>query len=262
MIDSGLRHADGVGGTIAATLHRVVAAFAVLGVIWIASSCGSSDEPVDVFAAASLVDAFGEIASVFTAESGIEVRLNFAGSSILREQILDGASVDVFASANPAVMEDAAAGRAGFGPRATMAVNELVLAVPADNPGNVNSVQDLADPGLFVGVCAASVPCGDLAHDYFDQAGVSASVDTFEPDVRFVVSRLIDEELDAGMVYRSDVVATNGALTMIERADPPVVTSYPIAVVEPARDDAQAFVDFVLGDAGQAILERWGFVAP
>ncbi len=262
MIESGSRHADGVGGAIAGKLHRVVAALALLGAVWVASSCGSSDEPVDVFAAASLVDAFGEVATAFTEESGVEVRLNFAGSSILREQILDGASVDVFASANSVVMEAAAAGRAGFGPRATMAVNELVLAVPAGNARNVNSIQDLADPGLFVGVCAASVPCGDLAQDYFAQAGVTASVDTFDPDVRFVVSRLLDEELDAGMVYRSDVVATNGALTIVERAEPPIVTSYPIAVVEPADDDAQAFVDFVLGDAGQAILERWGFVAP
>ena len=222
-------------------------------------ACGSSDSSLDVFAAASLADAFDEIAAAFTESSGIEVRLNFAGSSTLREQILDGAAADVFASANPAVMEDAAQGRAGFGPRATMAVNELVVAVPAANPSNVTAVEDLADEDLFVGVCAASVPCGDLAATYFAQAGVNASIDTFEPDVRFVVSRLVDEELDAGMVYASDVFASQGQLVVVDQASPPVVTSYPIAVTDIDDPDAQAFVDFVLSASGQAILERWGF---
>ena len=243
-------------------LRRYLAAAVALVVACALAGCASSDDPVDVFAAASLADAFEDIAAEFTASSGIEVRLNFAGSSTLREQILDGAPVDVFASANELVMEDAALGRAGFGPRATMAVNELVLAVPAANPSNVTAVEDLADEDLFVGVCAESVPCGDLAQDYFRQAGVAASIDTFETDVRFVVSRLLDEELDAGMVYASDVTGSDGQLRIVERSNPAVITSYPIAVADVEDGDAQAFVDFVLGPSGRTILERWGFVAP
>ncbi len=226
------------------------------------AGCGSSDEPVDVFAAASLADAFEEMAREFRVASGIEVRLNFGGSSSLREQILDGASVDVFASANATIMEDAARARTGFGPRVTMAVNELVVAVPASNPANVTGVGDLAEADLFVGVCAAGVPCGDLAERYLAQSDVAAAIDTFEPDVRFVVSRLVDGELDAGLVYLSDVAASDGRLVLVDRADPPVVTSYPIAVVDQDRADAQAFVDFVVGPQGRAVLERWGFRTP
>lgn len=264
MIDSGSRHAGDVGGKTAATLRRRLAAATVCAaaVLLGLASCASSSDPVDVFAAASLSDAFEEIASDFTATSGIEVRLNLGGSSSLREQILDGAAVDVFASANEAVMEEAAQGRTGFGPRATMAVNEIVLAVPAANSGNVTAIEDLVDRELFVGVCAASVPCGDLAQRYFTQEGVAASIDTFEPDVRFLVSRLIDEELDAGMVYASDVAAADGALMIVDRAEPVVTTSYPIAVADVDNADAQAFVDFVTGPAGRAILQRWGFAAP
>lgn len=262
MIESALRHADGVGGKTAAVLRRCLAAAVALTVTCALAGCSSSDDPVDVFAAASLADAFEEIAAEFTALSGIDVRLNFGGSSTLREQILDGAAVDVFASANEIIMEDAALGRSGFGPRATMAVNELVLAVPAANPGNVTAVHDMADDDLFVGVCAASVPCGDLAQAYFAQARVDASVDTFEPDVRFVVARLVDEELDAGMVYASDVIGSDGQLRIVERAKPAVMTSYPIAVADLDDAGAQEFVDFVLGPSGRSILARWGFAAP
>ena len=73
------------------------------------------------------------------------------------------------------------------------------------------------------------------------------------------MSRLVDEELDAGMVYASDVEASDGQLVIVERAEPPVLTQYPIAVANPDSTDAQAFADFVLGEAGRAILQRWGF---
>lgn len=262
VIDSGSRHAGGVGGKTAARLRRFVAVVALFLSGLMLAACGTSEEPVEVFAAASLADAFEQMASDFTAATGVEVRVNLGGSSTLREQILDGASVDVFASANPAVMEDAASGRSGFGPRVTMAVNELVVVVPASNPANVTGVQDLANDELFVGVCAVAVPCGDLAERYLNQSGVTASIDTFEPDVRFVVSRLVDEELDAGMVYVSDVIASAGQLAIVEYADPAVVTSYPIAVADQDNVDAQAFVDFVMGADGQAILNAWGFLAP
>lgn len=265
VIDSAPRHAGGVGGRTAAALQRLVvvaAALLFLSALLLLSGCGSSEEPVDVFAAASLADAFDDIAAEFTAASGIDVRLNLGGSSSLREQILDGASVDVFASANEIVMEDVVAGRAGIGPRATMATNELVLAVPAANVANVTTVRDLVDDDLFVGVCAEAVPCGDLAQTYFHQVGVAPSIDTFEPDVRFVVSRLIDEELDAGMIYASDIIASDGQLSIVERANPAVTTSYPLAVADLDDHDAQAFVDFVLGPSGRRILERWGFATP
>ena len=156
-----------------------------------AAACGDDDETVRVFAAASLTDAFEEIAELYEAQRGVAVDVSFAGSSALREQILDGAPVDVFASANVAVMaavEDA--GRLD-GPPLAFASNELVLAAPVGNPGGVQGLTDLERDELIVGVCAAGVPCGDLAAALFEREGIEASIDTEEPNVKALLAKLV-----------------------------------------------------------------------
>lgn len=220
------------------------------------------DGTVAVFAAASLTDAFAEVGTAFEAANpGVTVELNFAGSSALREQILAGAPADVFASANASNM--AAVIDGGAASESTdFATNQLQIAVPAGNPGGITGLADFADADLLLGLCAAEVPCGQFALEALAEAGVTPSVDTNEPDVRSLLTKIEVGELDAGIVYRTDVRSAGDAVEGIDiPADENVVAAYPIAALTGSGnpDAAAAFVAFVLSDEGQAILGAYGF---
>jgi len=218
-----------------------------------------------VFAAASLTDAFEEAADAFEdANPGTSVELNFAASSALREQIVEGAPADVFASANGPNMD--AVVQAGEAEASEVfALNELEIVVPAGNEAGVSGLDDFAREELFIGLCAAEVPCGELGREVLASAGVEPAIDTDEPDVRALLAKVESGDLDAGLVYRTDVVAAGGDVEGIEVPDEHnVVAAYPIAVLarSEAPDVAEAFVAFVLAAAGQAILAAHGFDAP
>lgn len=226
--------------------------------------CGSDDDALTVFAASSLTDAFTDLADAFEAsDGGMPVELSFAGSTSLREQIIGGAPADVFASANLTVMDDAVGAGAVETP-VVFARNTLQIAVPIGNPGEVDGLDDFADDDLLLGLCAVEVPCGALADEALSGAGVDARPDTREPDVRALLTKIEGGELDAGIVYVTDVLESTG----VEGIDIPssldVVTDYPIAVVADTGrpDDAARFVAFVRSDAGRAILAEHGFLAP
>lgn len=225
-------------------------------------ACGSeADTTIDVFAAASLANALEDVVDAYELEHrDVQVRVNLAGSSALREQLRDGADADVFVSANQEIMAELVADGTVVGQPFVVATNTMVLAVPAGNPGQVSGLRDLEDASLFIGVCAAGVPCGDLATAMLDAAGVEAAVDTAESDAAALVRRLLDAELDAALVYASDVASSNGALqTVVDAAAP--AASYPIAAVNDSAE-ATRFVEFVRSDRGAAILRRWGFETP
>jgi molybdate transport system substrate-binding protein len=211
-----------------------------------------------VSAASSLTDVFTVIEVRFENQHpGVDVRLNLAGSSTLREQILGGAPVHVFASADPQNME--AVTELLVDPAATFATNRLVLAVPAGNPGGIGGIDDLARDDLLIGTCAPQVPCGRLAAAVIETAGVAPAIDTREPDVRSLVTKLEAGELDAGLVYLTDALRTPG----IEMVGDPFrpSTEYRIAVVDP-DEYARDFVAFVLSEEGRAILASHGFELP
>jgi molybdate transport system substrate-binding protein len=219
-----------------------------------------------VSAAASLTDAFGEIEVVFEeANPDVDVVLNLGPSSGLREQILEGAPADVFASANTSNMDQLAeAGEVAGEPR-VFVTNLLQIAVPAGNPGGVAGLEDFARDDLLIGLCAEDAPCGQFAREALDSAGVTPAIDTNEPDVRALLTKVEAGELDAGITYVTDVISTGG---MVEGVDIPdadnVLAEYPIAVLTNASNKAgaTAFVDFVLSDEGQAILREYGFASP
>ena len=237
---------------------------AVTAAVLLSNSCAQTDgETLDVFAAASLTNAFTELAENYEENTpAINIRLNFAGSSTLREQLVEGADADVFASASASIMDSLVGAGHVDGDPEVFAKNRLVLAVPAGNPGRLAGMADLSRAELFIGICADAVPCGELASAIVDEAGVEASIDTYEPNVRALVNRLIDGELDAGLVYASDVSAANGSLVVVPTAVSERLTSYPIVALSDDDRDAQAFVDFVTSDDGLAVLLDWGFVAP
>ena len=219
-----------------------------------------------VFAASSLTDAVTEIESSFERSNrDIDVLVSYAGSSALRGQIVEGAPAAVFAAASGPVMDQIVEAELNASTPKIFATNQLQIVVPAGNPGNVEGLQDLANPRLLVGLCAAGVPCGDSAREALSRAGVEPSVDSFEPDVRALLTKVEAGELDVGIVYTTDVRAASDGVTGIALpAEFNVLLSYPIATLVDAPDvgAAQRFVDFVLSDAGQSVLRGYGFGPP
>lgn len=229
-----------------------------------------------VFAAASLTDAFDEIARDFEAQNpGVTVVTNYGGSSGLATQLLEGGAADLFASANNAQMQRVIEAGAVVDEPQIFATNRLVVIVPGDNPGGVETLADLANPGLKLILAMVGVPVREytdqmiaaLAADPSSTAGyaeaVYANLISEEENVRQVVAKVALGEADAGVVYTSDVtpdVAPN--LGQIEVPDAyNVIAVYPIARLAdaPHPEVAAAFLDFVVGAEGQAILNRWGF---
>ncbi len=221
---------------------------------------GGPTGTVTVFAAASLTGVFTELGAQLEADDGLTVQFNFAGSSALATQLAQGAPADVFASADRAQMA-AVTDLAGAEPE-VFAGNVLQIAVPAGNPGGVTGLADLADPGRTVALCAPQVPCGAAAERLFDAAGLTAAPDTLEEDVRAALTKVELGEVDAALVYASDVASAGGAIEGIEFPEAEeAVNEYPICVLAaaPNPDAARAFVDLVLSDVGQAALEAAGF---
>lgn len=219
-----------------------------------------------VSAAASLTDAFIDVASAFEASNpGVDVAVNFGGSSALREQIIEGAPVDVFASANMSNMDKVVEAREVAGKPQIFATNLLQIAVPTGNPAGITGLQDFNRQELLIGLCAEAVPCGDFARQAFALAGVVPAVDTYEPDVRALITKIEVGELDAGITYVTDVASAGGSVAGVDiPIDQNVVAEYPIAALAnaPHGDIAEAFVAFVLSDVGEAILAEYGFSSP
>lgn len=219
------------------------------------AGCGGSDaDPtVTVFAAASLTDAFTDLGEAF---EGGSPTFNFGSSSSLREQVLAGAPADVFAPADPAQLEGI------DGEVAVFARNHLAIAVPAGNPGGVTGLADLARPELLVGLCAAEVPCGRYSRRALAKAGVDAAPDTEAPDVRALLTQVASGDLDAGLVYRTDVLAAGSEVEGIDLpASQDVLARYAIVLLgdEPG---ARAFVELVRSEEGRRILRRHGLEVP
>lgn len=234
-----------------------------------AGGAGSSDGELGgtltVFAAASLTDVFTDLGARFAADhSGVDVRFNFAGSSALATQLVQGAPADVFASANSAQL--AVVGDAGLAEDPQVfAANVLQIAVPAGNPAGVAGLADLARPELTIALCAPQVPCGAAAQDLLSAAGVTAAPDTLEEDVRAALTKVELGEVDAALVYRTDVAAAGNAAEGIDVPEAAqVVTDYPVAVLADAPNPAAAaaFVDLLRSAEGQQVLADAGFRTP
>ena len=239
---------------------------------------GTADEPstapepstdalageLTIFAAASLTTAFDDLAAGFEDEHpGVDVRpITYDGSSTLATQIVEGAPVDVFASADEATMGRVVEAGLASDPVA-FATNTLVLVMPAGNPGGVEGLADLADPDLTVVLCAPEVPCGAASQTLLDDAGVVASVDSVEQNVTAVLTKVAAGEADAGLVYVTDARATDAVEAIeVDGADA-VVNTYPIVALDDAADAevAAAFVAFVTSEDGRAVLAELGFGA-
>ena len=252
--------------------HLVLPSVALLFLAGCTSGATDPARTLTVFAAASLSDVFPELGERLEDRNpGLEVRFAFAGSATLAAQLVEGAAADVIAAADERQMqrlrdEDLVPSVEVF------AENSLVLAVPADDPrgaglpeGDPPPLSDLVDVDMTVAVCAPEVPCGAAAAEVLEAAGLSAAPDTYEDDVRAVLTKVQLGEVDAGLVYRSDVQsAGDTVLWFAFREAPQAVNRYPVGVLAAAAEPAaaQEFVDLVLSDEGQRLLADAGFLPP
>ena len=259
--------------------HSVWSGLAVSGAFLIAAcasdasrsedaSAAAAPETITVFAAASLTDAFTQIGEDFEAvNEGVTVEFNFGASSDLVDSITGGDALgvaDVFASADEANMDKLVDADDNESDPETFARNQAQIAVPAGNPAGIEGLDDFADDSRFIGLCAEDVPCGTYAREVLANAGVEPSIDTAEAKVTDVVAKVASGDLDAGIVYVTDVLANDDEVDGIEIADEFNVDAiYPIATVveSGASHTGTAFVDFVLSDAGQQVLRDFGFLA-
>ncbi len=236
----------------------------------------SDSDALIVFAASAFTEAFNELGAAFEARhAGMTVIFNYASSSQLATQLAEGAVADVFASANEKQMGVAvAAGRIKV-PTVAFATNRLALIVPADNPAGITSFEDLAMPGLRLVTAVPGAPIRDYTDLLFEQvaadpaygaafrAAVYANIVSEEQNVRQVVAKVALGEADAAFVYVTDI--TPDIANDVQQIEIPeafhVTATYLIGVVAdaPHPEQAQAFVEFVLSEEGQAILSRWGF---
>lgn len=240
-------------------------------VLLTASACGGqagagdakTTAAVNVFAAASLTEAFTQLGDAFTAaHPGVGVTLNFAGSNDLVAQIRQGAPADVFASADTVNMDQA--GDLVDDPKA-FAGNQLAIAVAPGNPESITELSDLSRPGLKVVLAAPEVPAGKYGREILDRAGVSVSPVSLEVSVKGVVTKIALGEADAGLVYVTDVTAAGGDIAGVDIPRPEnVIAAYPIATVTGSgnRTLAREFVDFALSREGRAVLADYGFLPP
>ena len=231
------------------------------------STPGEMEGEIIVSAAASLTEAFDELARMFEDDHpGVTVSPDYGPSSGLSDDLLEGKPGDVFASADEANMQKLVdGGTVDAAAPQVFARNRPEIAVPAGNPGGVQGLDDFARDELLVGLCAEDVPCGRFARTVLQNAGVVAAVDTNEVDVKALLGKIESDDLDVGLVYHSDVVAGGDDLEGIEiPADDNVIATYPIAALADSEnaDVAQAFVDFVASPGAVAVLEKYGFLAP
>ena len=219
-----------------------------------------------VSAAASLTDVFPVIAAAFQKRyPGTTVKFNFGGSSALVEQINAGAPADVLATASePTLWKAVAAG--SVGQPLLFAKNTMTIAVPPGNPAGVTSLQSLESPAVKTAICAPAVPCGAAAKALFALNGVTVRPVTQELDVRAVLGKVMADEVDAGIVYVTDVRAVGSKVTSVPiPAGRNVTTTYPIAKVTEAPNPtgAAAFVSYVrFSLSAQGILRAYGFAKP
>jgi molybdate transport system substrate-binding protein len=219
-----------------------------------------------VLAASSLTESFTTLGKTFESEHpGSKVTFSFAASSELASQIEGGAPADVFASASPATMQQVSDAGALAGDAVVFVRNSLEIAVPAGNPAKVTGLADFAKKPLTIALCAPEVPCGAAAAKVFEVATITPAPDTLEADVKATLAKVTLGEVDAALVYKTDVQSAGDKVEGIDFPEAAqAVNDYPMAVLSDSKDaaTAQAFVDLVRSAQGASVLTAAGFDVP
>ena len=251
--------------------------FSLLGITLFLIGCTTTNShqtnsEIIIFAASSLTNVFMELADEFeTRHPDTEVVLNFASSSQLAAQITEGAQADIFASANQIQMGNIVDAGLLQGQPQIFAHNGLAILVPMENPAQINSLADLANPKLTLILAAPATPIRtysdqviqNYANEAYTQA-VYANLASEEANVRQVVTKIALGEGDVGLAYTSDLTPDIREYVASIPIPPEnnITAKYPIAILNSSHNSelANLFVSFVLSDAGQEILSAWGFL--
>ena len=233
--------------------------FGVVLVAVLVAACGNDTakpRTITVFAAASLTNAFTAEAAAYERQSHVHVRFSFAGSQDLVAQLNEGAPADAVATADAATLGKLTVHLTGA--TAVFARNRLVIVTAPGNPKHIATAADLAKPGVVVVLAAPAVPAGKYAAKALQAAHVTVHPKSLEDNVRGVLTKVELGEADAGIVYVTDAKSAGTKVGTVALPTSPVAT-YPAAALD-AR--GQGFVDFLVSQAGQAILARFGFLPP
>jgi molybdate transport system substrate-binding protein len=239
---------------------------AVLATVPAGCTPASDEEQLTVLAAASLAESFDALAEVFEEQhAGVRVVASYDASSTLATQAAQGAPGDVLATADTATMQAAVDADAVEGEPVVFASNTLRLVVPAGNPAGIRDLGDLARPGVGYVMCAESVPCGELAGRLLEGEGIEVRPRSFEVDVKAVLTKVVLDEADAGLVYATDARAAGEDVETIDvPAAGDAATRYPVAVLAQSdqSDLAREWVDLLTSEQGQQVLAEAGFGSP
>jgi molybdate transport system substrate-binding protein len=269
----------GQGSSLIQVLSLVVMAlFGLLLLSWHTEAAQLTSQPTGrliVFAAASLTEPFTTIGKrLETSYPGLQIIYNFGGSPAIRTQLEQGAHADVFASADVLQMEYAQQSGVVQGEPLIFAQNTLVVIVPQANPGNIGTFRDLAKPGLKLALANPVVPAGHYSRQVLYQANEAYGPDfaqhvlrnlvSEEENVKHVVAKVQLGEVDAGMVYVSDVTSAVGKEVLVIPIPEAYnrIATYPIAMTRRLQNHVAAavFINFVRSTEGQAILKAHHFI--
>ncbi len=249
-------------------VRLVGAAAAMLLVTATLAGCGggggSGKTKLTVFAAASLTESFTALAGNFEKDHpDVDVVLSFGSSTTLAQQVKSGSPADVIATADSTSMSIVKDAGDLEGSATEFATNTMVVVTPADNPGKLTSLDDLAGSDFVV--CDPTVPCGAAAAKVLDNAGITAQPKSLEQDVKAVLTKVTLGEADAGIVYVTDARAAGAKVATIDIApDLNVTNPYFIGVIKDSAEGhlANQWVDLVNSQAGQGVLADAGFSGP
>jgi len=218
-----------------------------------------------VFAAASLTAAFNALGASFRSTNpGATLTFNFAGTPTLVTQIEQGAPADVFASADTTNMDKLKGDGFTAGDPKVFARNKLEIVVAPGNPKGINSLADLAKPGVIYISEGPTVPAGKYSLQALRMAGVKVTPKSLETDVKSVVTKIELGEADAGIVYATDVTAAGSKVQGVAIPDADnVIATYPIVAVKASKNMAvaNAFITYVRSTEGQTKLQSFGFLS-
>jgi molybdate transport system substrate-binding protein len=246
------------------------------------STSGNSSTPtpspvtLTIFAASSLKTSFNALADQYhTLHPNVTIKPVYDSSATLEQQLANGAPADIFASADTTNMQKASQANLVDSSQ-IFAKNRLVVILPASNPGHLSTLKDLANSGVKIDVANQTVPVGKYALQVLNnmgqspaygptyEAAVLKNVVSQEQNDAAIVQKVQLGEVDAGIVYVSDINPANAAqfisITIPDNFN--VIAQYPIAVVKTSihSSDAQAFIQYVLSPAGQGILKQYNFI--
>ncbi|SDO38847.1 molybdate transport system substrate-binding protein [Nakamurella panacisegetis] len=237
----------------------------------VAGSAAGSSAPalsgtLKVDAAASLKKTFDKLSAEFEKEHpGVKVIASYDGSAVLATQLIGGAPVDVFASADDKNMTKVTDQKLITSKPVEFATNRLQIAVAPGNPKKITGLQSLTASDLAVDLCAVAQPCGAAARTALAAAGVSVKPVSQESSVTAVLTKVESGDADAGLVYRTDVLGAGGKVTGLDFPEAAkAVNHYPIAALDAAPNAAaaKAFIALVTGAQGRKVLASAGFGAP